>query len=96
MAILLVSQRFLSFSNILNLGQVDGSVWIRYTFFIGLTLGPAKMIEVIIWLLLHTWNTEALCPSSGILNTRKHNVSEIGSVSVLRLEVGRHLFCWVP
>jgi hypothetical protein len=25
-----------------------------------------------------------LCPSSGILNTRKHNVSEIGSVSVLR------------
>jgi hypothetical protein len=25
-----------------------------------------------------------LCPSSGILETRKHNVSETGSVSVLR------------
>jgi hypothetical protein len=25
-----------------------------------------------------------LCPSSGILTTRKHNVSETGSVSVLR------------
>jgi hypothetical protein len=24
-----------------------------------------------------------LCPSSGILNTRKHNVSETGSVSLL-------------
>jgi hypothetical protein len=33
-----------------------------------------------------------LGPSSGILNTRKHNVSETGSVSVLR-EV-RHLLCW--
>jgi hypothetical protein len=27
-----------------------------------------------------------LCPSSGILETRKHNVSETGSVSVLRCE----------
>jgi hypothetical protein len=27
-----------------------------------------------------------LCPSSGILETRKHNVSETGSVSVLRRE----------
>jgi hypothetical protein len=25
-----------------------------------------------------------LCPSSGILNTRKHNVSKTGSISVLR------------
>jgi hypothetical protein len=25
-----------------------------------------------------------LCPSSGILESRKHNVSETGSVSVLR------------
>jgi hypothetical protein len=25
-----------------------------------------------------------LCPSSDILNTRKHNVSETGSVSILR------------
>jgi hypothetical protein len=25
-----------------------------------------------------------LCPSSGILETRKHNVSETGTVSVLR------------
>jgi hypothetical protein len=25
-----------------------------------------------------------LCPSSGILNTRKYNISEIGSVVVLR------------
>jgi hypothetical protein len=26
-----------------------------------------------------------LCPSSGILETREHNVSETGSVSILRL-----------
>jgi hypothetical protein len=25
-----------------------------------------------------------LCPSSGILNTRKHNVSETGSVSIMK------------
>jgi hypothetical protein len=31
-----------------------------------------------------------LCPSSGISNTRKHNVSETGSLSVLKRE-GRHL-----
>jgi hypothetical protein len=36
-----------------------------------------------------------LCSSSGILKTRKHNVSETGSVSVLRW-TGRHLFCWAP
>jgi hypothetical protein len=31
----------------------------------------------------------ALCPSSSILNnTKEHNVSEIGSVSVLRRRVG--------
>jgi hypothetical protein len=37
-----------------------------------------------------------LCASSGILNIRKHNVSETGSVSVLRLGGGggRHLLCW--
>jgi hypothetical protein len=29
-----------------------------------------------------------LCPSSGILNSREHNVSETGSVSVLRWERG--------
>jgi hypothetical protein len=29
-----------------------------------------------------------LCSSSGILNSRKHNASETGSVSVLRREVG--------
>jgi hypothetical protein len=34
-------------------------------------------------------------PSSGILETRKNNVSETGSVSVLRWG-GRHLLCWVP
>jgi hypothetical protein len=35
------------------------------------------------------------CPSSGILNTRGHNVSETGSVSILRWE-GRHLlYFWV-
>jgi hypothetical protein len=35
-----------------------------------------------------------LCPSSGILKTREHIVSEIGSVSVLR-KGGRHLLYWV-
>jgi hypothetical protein len=35
------------------------------------------------------------CPSSGILKARKHNVSETGSVSILRWG-GRHLFCWFP
>jgi hypothetical protein len=34
-----------------------------------------------------------LCPSPSILNTRGHNVSETGSVSVLRWR-GRHLLCW--
>jgi hypothetical protein len=36
----------------------------------------------------------ALLASSGILQTRKHDVSEIGSVSVLRWG-GRHLLSWV-
>jgi hypothetical protein len=36
-----------------------------------------------------------LCPTSGILKTRKHNVSETGSVSVFRW-MGRHLLCLVP
>jgi hypothetical protein len=36
-----------------------------------------------------------LCPSSAILETRKHNVSETGSVSILRWW-GRHPLCSVP
>jgi hypothetical protein len=37
-----------------------------------------------------------LCPSSGTLtNAKEHNVSEIGSVSILRSEGMRHLLCWV-
>jgi hypothetical protein len=32
----------------------------------------------------HTYWVSGLCPSSGILNIRKHNVLETGSVSVLR------------
>jgi hypothetical protein len=35
-------------------------------------------------------------PSFGILETRKHNVSETGSVSILRWDEGRHLLRWVP
>jgi hypothetical protein len=36
-------------------------------------------------------------PSSGILETRKHDVSETGSVSVLRWKGGRrHLLSWAP
>jgi hypothetical protein len=35
------------------------------------------------------------CPSSGILITRKHNVSETGSVCVSG-EGGRHILSWVP
>jgi hypothetical protein len=34
------------------------------------------------------------CPSSGILEIIKHNVSETGSVSILSDE-GRHLFSWI-
>jgi hypothetical protein len=34
-----------------------------------------------------------LCPSSGILNTRKHNFSETGSASVRRWSGGQ-LLCW--
>jgi hypothetical protein len=38
-----------------------------------------------------------LFPSSGILGTRKHDVSETESVSVLRCgRGGRHLISWVP
>jgi hypothetical protein len=37
-----------------------------------------------------------LCPSSGILETRKHNVSETGSVSVLKWGGGIHLHCSAP
>jgi hypothetical protein len=37
-----------------------------------------------------------LCRSSGILETRKHNVSETGSLSVLKWGGGRRLLCWVP
>jgi hypothetical protein len=47
-----------------------------------------KIIVQIYWVL-------GLCPSSGILETRKHNLPETGSVSVLRWE-GRHLLSWVP
>jgi hypothetical protein len=37
-----------------------------------------------------------LCTSPGILkNTKEHNVSEIGYVSVLRSLDGRQLLCWV-
>jgi hypothetical protein len=36
-----------------------------------------------------------LCPSSSILKAREHNISETGSVSVLRWG-GRHLLSWVP
>jgi hypothetical protein len=36
-----------------------------------------------------------LFPSSGILGSRKHDVSETGSVSVLRCG-GRHLLSWAP
>jgi hypothetical protein len=35
------------------------------------------------------------CPSSGVPETRKHSVSETGSVSVLRWVGERHLLCWV-
>jgi hypothetical protein len=38
-----------------------------------------------------------LFPTSGILGSTKHDVSETGSVSVLRCGGGgRHLFSWVP
>jgi hypothetical protein len=37
-----------------------------------------------------------LRPASGILETRKHNVSETGSVSILRWGGRRHLLYWVP
>jgi hypothetical protein len=38
-----------------------------------------------------------LCPSSSILETRRHDVSETGSVFILRWGVGgRHLLSWVP
>jgi hypothetical protein len=39
------------------------------------------------------WGFE-LFPSSGILETRKHDDSETGSVSVFR-RVGRYLLSWV-
>jgi hypothetical protein len=35
------------------------------------------------------------CPSTDILKNRGSNVSETGSVSVLR-RVGRQLLCWAP
>jgi hypothetical protein len=34
------------------------------------------------------YSVPGLCPSSGILNTGKHNVSEIGPVYVLRIGEG--------
>jgi hypothetical protein len=34
--------------------------------------------------ILQNHRVSGLCPSSGILNNGKHNVSETGSVSVLR------------
>jgi hypothetical protein len=37
-----------------------------------------------------------LCPSSGILNNRKHILTETGSVSFLRWGGGRHPLYWVP
>jgi hypothetical protein len=43
----------------------------------------------------HNYWVFGLCSSSGILETRKHNVPETGSVFVLRW--GRkHILCWVP
>jgi hypothetical protein len=37
-----------------------------------------------------------LCPSSGILETREHNVSETESVSVLRCGEGGETLSWIP
>jgi hypothetical protein len=52
---------------------------------------PVVMYECETWSLtlreehrlrVQDYRVSALCPSSGILNTRKHNVSETGSVSI--------------
>jgi hypothetical protein len=38
----------------------------------------------------HSYWVSGLCPSSGILNTRERNVSETGSISILRWQVKAH------
>jgi hypothetical protein len=43
----------------------------------------------------HNNRVLGLFPSSGILESRKHAVSETGSLSVLK-RGGRHLLSWVP
>jgi hypothetical protein len=59
--------------------------------------------EIRFWrVLTMVYNTQDYCvfwtfPSSGILETRKHDVSETGSVSVLRWKGGRRqLLSWAP
>jgi hypothetical protein len=49
-------------------------------------ISNVNKIREILTMVFNTQNywVSGLCPSSGILNTRKHNVSETGSVSVLR------------
>jgi hypothetical protein len=43
--------------------------------------GTLSRVETVLTM---AYNTQNYCPLSGILKTRKHNVSETGSVSVLR------------
>jgi hypothetical protein len=59
-------------------------------FAVDLTLIVTVMFihEIQLWFAQNYW-VFGLRPSSGILETRKHNVSETGSVSVLRLGEGR-------
>jgi hypothetical protein len=47
------------------------------------------------WKTIQNYWSFGLRPSSGILETWMHNVSETGSVSFFRWG-GRHLLCWVP
>jgi hypothetical protein len=59
-------------------------------------ISAAKQRTCIIWSVLMTaYNTQnywvsGLCPLCGILNNRKHNVSETGSVSVFRWGKGEN------
>jgi hypothetical protein len=54
----------------------------------------AMKILAMVYNIQNYW-VSGLRPSSGNLKTIEHNVKEIGSVSVLRWRVGKHLFCLV-
>jgi hypothetical protein len=83
-----------------NLLTIDHSVTIQSLRTVRYFFITEPILRKVICTYIGVYNSEnywvfGLFPSFGILKTVKHNVSETGSVSVLRGRE-RHLLPWVP